>query len=103
MKIENGENGYLIRNKCKITNRFNNFFINAVLNLGIEVDQHYICNNSNILDPVEKAIIKHQKTFQCLYYRKMVSFPSITSDDISKEIKRLDIKEATQECGVLTK
>lgn len=61
MKIENGENGYLIRNKCKITNRFNNFFINAVLNLGIEVDQHYICNNSNILDPVEKAIMKHQK------------------------------------------
>ena len=33
----------------------------------------------------------------------MVSFPSITSDDISKEIKRLDIKETTQECGVFTK
>ena len=52
------ENDLLIRNEYKIANIFNTFFVNIVPNLGIEIDQQYLSNVSNISDPVEKAIKK---------------------------------------------
>ena len=106
------ENDLLIRNEYKIANIFNTFFVNIVPNLGIEIDQQYLSNVSNISDPVEKAIKKYQKHPSISIINKMVSsveneasfsFTCVTVDDISKEIKRLDIKKATQESDIPTK
>ena len=74
-------------------------------NLGIEIDQQYLSNVSNISDPVEKAIKKYQKHPSISINSKIVSsveneasfsFTCVTVDDISKEIKILDIKKATK-------
>ena len=106
------ENDLLIRNEYKIANIFNTFFVNIVPNLGMEIDQQYLSNVSNISDPVEKAIKKYQKHPSISIINKMVSsveneasfsFTCVTVDDISKEIKRLDIKKATQESDIPTK
>ena len=106
------ENDLLIRNEYKIANIFNTFFVNTVPNLGIEIDQQYLSNVSNISDPVEKAIKKYQKHPSISITNKMVSsvenevsfsFTCATIDDISKEIKRLDVKKATQESDIPTK
>ena len=106
------KNDLLIRNEYKIANIFNTFFVNIVPNLGIEIDQQYLSNVSNISDPVEKAIKKYQKHPSISIINKMVSsveneasfsFTCVTVDDISKEIKRLDIKKATQEGDIPTK
>ena len=106
------ENDLLIRNEYKIANIFNTFFVNIVPNLGIEIDQQYLSNVSNISDPVEKAIKKYQKHPSISIINKMVSsveneasfsFTCVTVDDILKEIKRLDIKKATQGSDTPTK
>ena len=95
------ENDLLIRNEYKI-----------VPNLGIEIDQQYFSNVSNIFDPVERAIKKYQKHRSISIINKMVSsveneasfsFTCVTADDISKEIKRLFTKKATQETDIPTK
>ena len=92
------ENDLLIRNEYKIAP-----------NLGIKIDQQYLSNVSNIFDPVEKAIKKYQKHPSISIINKMVSsveneasfsFTCVTADDISKEIKRLFIKKATQESDI---
>ena len=67
------ENDLLIRNECKIANIFNTFFVNIVPNLGIEIDQRYLSNVSNISDPVEQAIKKYQKHPSISIINKMVS------------------------------
>ena len=94
------------------TKYFNNFFVNIVPNLGIEIDQQHLNIVSNISDPVEKAIKKYQKHPSISIINKMVSsfeneasfsFTCVTVDDISKEINRLDIKKATQEGDIPTK
>ena len=99
------ENDLLIRNEYKIANIFNIFFVNIVPNLRIEIDQQYLSNVSNISDPVGKAIKKYRKHPSISIVNKMLSgvenearfsFTCVTIDDISKEIKRLDIKKATQ-------
>ena len=42
------ENDLLIRNKYKIANIFNTFFVNIAPNLGIKIDEQYLSNISNI-------------------------------------------------------
>ena len=83
----------LIRNKYKVANIFNTFFVNIVPNLGIEIDQQYLSNLSNISDPVEKAIKKYQKHPSTSIVNKMVSsveneasfsFTCVIVDDILK-------------------
>ena len=97
----------LIRNEYKIANIFN-----IVPNLRIKIDQQYLSSVFNITDPVEKAIKKYQKHPSISIINKMVSsveneanfsFTCVTVDDISKEIKRLDIKKATQQSDIPTK
>ena len=98
------ENDLLIRNEYKLANIFNTFFVNIVPNLGIEIDQQYLSNVSNISDPVEKAIISIiNKMVSSVENEASFSFTCVTVDDISKEIKRLDIKKATQESDIPTK
>ena len=68
--------------------------MNIVPNLGIKVDQHCICNTSNISNPTEKVIKKYKKrpsnsmnkkTASCVNKEAEYSFTYfVTSDDISK-------------------
>ena len=67
------ENDLLIRIESKKANIFNTFFVNIVPNLGIEIDQQYLSNVSNISDPFEKAIRKYQKHPSISIINKMVS------------------------------
>lgn len=97
------ENDQLIRNKYKIANIFNNFFINVVSNLGIKVNQQYICNTSNIPNPVEKTNRKYQKRpsssiikkWYQVFTRKLLPSRSYLTLQIIilLEIKRLHIKK----------
>ena len=61
IRITLNENHQLIRNEFQIGNIFNNLFIKIVPNLGIKVDQRYICNTSIISDSIEKANKKCKK------------------------------------------
>ena len=106
------EDEKLIKNEYQIANIFNTFFIEIVPNLGTKVDERYLCDASNISDPIEKAIQKYKNHPSISIIKKMVStvdknnkfsFEPITADDISQQIKRLDINKATQESDIPTK
>ena len=106
------EDEKLIKNQYQIANICSIFFIEIVPNLGTIVDERYLCNASNISDPIEKAIQKYKNHPSISIIKKMVStvdknnkfsFEPITADDISQQIKRLDINKATQESDIPTK
>ena len=92
------EDEKLIKNEYQIANLFNIFFIEIVRNLGAKLDKRYLCNASNISDPIEKAIQKYKNHPSISIVKKMVStvnknnkfsFEPITADNISQQIKRL--------------
>ena len=106
------EDEKLIKNEYQISNIFNIFFIKIVPNLVTKVDERYSCDASNISDPIGKAIQKYKNLPSISIIKKMVStvhknnkfsFEPITADDISQQIKRLDINKATQESDIPTK
>ena len=106
------EDEKLIKNEYQITNIFNTFFNEIVPNLGTKVDEGYLCNASNISDPMEKAIQKYKNHPSISIIKKMVStvdknnkfsFEPITADNISQQIKRLNIGKATKGSDILTK
>ena len=68
-----------------------------------------MCNASAISDPIEKAIQKYKNHSSISIIKKIVStadknnkfsFEPITADDMSQQIKRLDINKATQESDI---
>ena len=91
-----------MKNEYQIANIFNTFFVEIVPNLGTKVDERYSCDPSNISYPIEKAIQKYKNHPSISIIKKMVStvdknkfsFESIIGDDISQQIKRLDINKA---------
>ena len=71
-----------------------------------------LCDASNISDPIEKAIQKYKNHPSIFIIKKMVStvdknnkfsFEPITADNISQQIKRLNIDKATKGSNILTK
>ena len=54
------EDQKLIINENQIANIFNTFCVEIVPNLGTKVDERYLCNASNISDPIKKAIQKYK-------------------------------------------
>ena len=106
------EDEKLIKNEYQITNIFKTFFNEIVPNLDTKVDEGYLCNASNISDPIEKAIQKYKNHPSISIIKKMVStvdknnkfsFEPITADNISQQIKRLNIDKATKGSDILTK
>ena len=91
-----------MKNEYQIANIFNTFFVEIVPNLGTKVDERYLCDASNISDPIKKAIQKYKNHPSISIIKRMVStvdknkfsFESIIGDDISQQIKRLDINKA---------
>ena len=77
------EDEKLIKNEYQIANIFNTFFIEIVPNLGTKVDERYLCDASNISDPIENAIRKYKNhpsiSISKKWYllsTKIISFPS---------------------------
>ena len=92
----------LIKNEYQIANIFNTFFIEIVPHLGTKVDERYLCDASNISDPIEKVIQNYKNHPSISIMNKMVptvdknnkfSFEPFTADDISQKIKHYDIKK----------
>ena len=54
------ENGKLISNDKELARIFNEFFVNLVLNLGINTNHSFLINTNNKNDPIEKAIAKYK-------------------------------------------
>ena len=106
------EDERLIKNEYQITNIFTIFFIEIVPNLGTKVDERYLCDASNISDPIKKAIQKCKNHPSISIIKRMVStvdknntfsFEPITADDMSQQIKYLDIDKSKQETDIPTK
>ena len=100
------------KNEYQIANTSNTFFIEIVLNLGTKVDERYLCNASNISDPIEKTMQKYKNQPSISIIKKAVptvdknnkfSFELITADDVSQQIKRLDINKAKKELDIPAK
>ena len=62
-------------------------------------------NASNISDPIERAIQKYKNhpSISTVGKNNTFFFEHITADDISQQIKRLDINNVTQESDTPTK
>ena len=106
-KVKHTENITLINNdtiisdKQSIAKLFNNFFINAVPNLNIKINDKTITNTGNISDPVLKVIKKYEKHTSILKIKKITktketfNFLNITEKDISVIVKILNSSKAT--------
>ena len=106
------EDQKLRKNEYQIANTFNTVFIEIVPNLGTKVDKRYLCNASNISDPIEKAMQKYKNHPSISIIKKVVptvdknnkfSFGPITADDVSQQIKRLDINKTKKELDIPAK
>ena len=54
------ENGKLVRDENEVANLFNDFFVNTVLNLGINTEHDFL-NTTNIShNPIENAVYKYE-------------------------------------------
>ena len=71
---------------------FNLFFIEVVPDLSTNVNERYLCNVSNISDPIEK-LYKNKKIIRvsAVGINNTFSLERITGDDTLQQIKRLDI------------
>ena len=106
-KVKHTENITLINNdtiisdKQSIAKMFNNFFINAVPNINIKINDKTITNTGNISDLVLKAIKKYEKHPSILKIKNITktketfSFLNITEKDISVIVKNLNTSKAT--------
>ena len=95
----------LIKNEYQIANTFNTFFIEIA-------PIQFLRDASNISDPIKKAIQKYKNHPSISIIKRMVStvaknnkfsFEPITADDMSQQIKYLDINKSTQETDIPTK
>ena len=76
--------------------KLNNFFINAVPNLKIKIDNEIINGSKNICDPVVKAIKKFEnhpsitKIKQNVNVWRKFEFSHISTEDMTKVVQNLD-------------
>ena len=67
------EDEKLIKNGYQIAKMLNTFFVEIIPNLGTKVDERYLCNASNISDPIEKLIQKYKNEPSVSIIKKTVS------------------------------
>ena len=53
------EKGEILQDETAVAEKLNNFFINAVKNLNIKINDDLLNDDSNEVDPIMKAIIKY--------------------------------------------
>ena len=89
---------------------FNEFFVNAVPNLGISTNHSFLINTDNESDPIKKAIGKYKNHPSIISIKKFMensdssfSFQHVPKDKITKTIKMLDPKKVVQSNDIPTK
>ena len=95
------ENEEFVENDEKIANIFNEYFVNIVPNLEIDIASEYLCPTVDIVDPVDKAIKKYCNHPSINMINDKMSntdysfqFCSATSDKVLDLIQTLDKKKA---------
>ena len=104
------ENGKIISNDKELARIFNNFFVNKVLNLGINTNHSFLINTDNENDPIEKTIAKYNNHPSIISIKKFMensdssfSFQRVPKDKITKTIEMLDPKKVVQSNDISTK
>ena len=96
-KSSSNHNKITLTQKDEITSRskdfaevLNRFFVNAVSNLGVVVNESLLGNTGETNDPIVN-IIERYKTYLCQHATQLdnrFSFEQITYEDIHKAIKK---------------
>ena len=104
------ENEEFVENDEKIANIFNEYLVNIVPNLEIDIDSEYLCPTVDIVDPVDKAIKKYCNHPSINMINDKMSntdysfqFCSATSDKVLDSIQTLDKKKAIRLNDIPTK
>ena len=98
-----------ITNDKEIAKVLNDFFSNIIKSLNIPKKDHTNSIVENVRDPTLKAILKYRKHPSILAIKRKLksgpvfTFNHITKEDVIKEIKNLDVSEASQEVDIPTK
>ena len=113
-KISSNRNKITLTRKDEIISRskdvaeiFNTFFVNAISNLGIVINESLLGNSVDTNDPIVN-IIERYKTHPSIRLIKehatqldnRFSFEQITYKDIHKEIRKLDCTKASQDTDI---
>ena len=113
-KSSSNHNKITLTQKDEITSRskdfaevFNIFFVNAVSNLGLVVNESLLGKTGETNDSIVN-IIERYKTYPSIRLikehatqpDKRFSFAHITYEDIQKEIKKLDCAKASQDTDI---
>ena len=108
-KITLVDNEKIITNDKEIAKVLNDFFSNIIKTLNIPKKDHTDSIVENVRDPTLKAILKYRKHLSILIIKGRIksspvfTFNHITKEDVIKEIKNLDVSEASQEVDIPTK
>ena len=106
------ESGEIIRNKVKVANVFNKYFVNMVPSMGITNNNNFLSttDTSDTNDPLEKIIDKYKNhpSITCINRHMTNSelsftFQPVTKNQISNLIKLLNDKKAVQSTDIPTK
>ena len=103
-------NGKLVRDEKEVANTFNEFFVNTVPNLGINIE-HDFTNTTNIShNKNENAIWKSKNHPSVIAIRKYMkgtnsslSFQTVTKEKTAELITNLDNKKAIQSVDIPNK
>ena len=104
------KNGKLVRDEKEVANIFNDFFVNTVPNLGINIEHDFL-NTTNIShNQIENAIWKYENHPSIIAIRKYMkgtnsslSFQAVTKEKTAELITNLDNKKAIQSVDIPAK
>ena len=106
-KRVNRESITLVKDDNIFAEIFNVFFWNIVKEMNISLGQEHLTETDHIEDPVLRSIErfkKHPSVVAIFENHKdnVFSFRHVSLDEITKEIKRLDVKKACQNTDIAT-
>ena len=101
------ENGNLLTDDFEITETFNKYFQNLVLNLDLKVPSNLLCQTSENGAEILAAISKYQNHPSMITILKKCnfsfSFKTVSLTDIEKEMKSLNTNKASHSSDIPTK
>ena len=98
----------ILSENLEVAKTFNAFFSNIVKEMNVSLDQELLTEADHIEDPVLRIIERFKKHTSVVaifenHKDSAFSFRHISLDEITKEIKRLEVKKACQDMDFPTK
>ena len=98
----------ILSENLEVAKTFNAFFSNIVKEMNVSLDQELLTEADHIEDPVLRIIERFKKHTSVVaifenHKDSTFSFRHISLDEITKEIKRLEVKKACQDMDFPTK